>query len=391
MKRVVVGLSGGVDSSVAAYLLKQQGYEVIGIFMRNWHNDDVILSDECPWIDDSKDALLVAEHLDIPYRVVDFSKEYKKRIVDYMFNEYERGRTPNPDVLCNREIKYDVFLKSAEKLAADFIATGHYCRKTTDEHGRHHLLAGRDPSKDQSYFLCQLNQHQLGKALFPVGELLKKEVRQIAHDIDLPTADKKDSQGLCFIGKVSLPEFLQQKLEPKQGDIIEIDADMNQLIDYHNIPVSLEHVEELAEPFVFERKEGTKVQEHKGAHYYTVGQRRGLDIGGRPNPSYVLQTDTDRNIVFSGQTKEHPGLNRYALKINNDETHYVNPDLKLNVGESYEMDVRFRYRQPLRKATVICKKDGLYMLFKEKQRAIAPGQFATWYQNEELIGSGVIS
>ncbi len=391
MKRVVVGLSGGVDSSVTAYLLKQQGYEVIGVFMRNWHDESVILAEECPWIDDSKDALLVAGHLNIPYYVIDFSKDYKERIVDYMFAEYEKGRTPNPDVLCNREIKFDVFLKAAEKLGADYVATGHYCRKTTDENGRHHLLAGKDPSKDQSYFLCQLNQEQLGKALFPIGDLLKSEVRDVAREIKLPTAEKRDSQGLCFIGKVSLPTFLQQQLQTKTGDIIEIDADLEKLAEYHQIPATIENVEALAEPFVFERNEGIKVEKHQGAHYYTVGQRKGLHIGGRPLPSYVLQTDTEHNIVFSGQSEDHPGLNRFALKINPDEVHYVNPDYELEVGESYPMDVRFRYRQPLQKATIIRKEDGIYILFMELQRGIAPGQFAAWYKDEELIGSGVIA
>ncbi|MFA5667911.1 MAG: tRNA 2-thiouridine(34) synthase MnmA [Balneolaceae bacterium] len=391
VKRVVVGLSGGVDSSVTAYLLKQQGYEVIGVFMRNWHDESVILAEECPWIDDSKDALLVAGHLNIPYYVIDFSKDYKERIVDYMFAEYEKGRTPNPDVLCNREIKFDVFLKAAEKLGADYVATGHYCRKTTDENGRHHLLAGKDPSKDQSYFLCQLNQEQLGKALFPIGDLLKSEVRDVAREIKLPTAEKRDSQGLCFIGKVSLPTFLQQQLQTKTGDIIEIDADLEKLAEYHQIPATIENVEALAEPFVFERNEGIKVEKHQGAHYYTVGQRKGLHIGGRPLPSYVLQTDTEHNIVFSGQSEDHPGLNRFALKINPDEVHYVNPDYELEVGESYPMDVRFRYRQPLQKATIIRKEDGIYILFMELQRGIAPGQFAAWYKDEELIGSGVIA
>lgn len=391
MKRVVVGLSGGVDSSVAAYLLKEQGYEVIGIFMRNWHDDAVTLSDECPWIDDSNDALMVAESLDIPYYVIDFSKEYKSRIVDYMFAEYEKGRTPNPDVLCNREIKFDVFLKAAENLQADFVATGHYCRKTTDENGRHHLLAGKDSNKDQSYFLCQLNQEQLSKALFPIGDLLKSEVRKIAKEIGLTTAEKKDSQGLCFVGKVDLPTFLQQKLEPKSGDIIEIDINLPKFNAYKELAVAEENIEQLAAPISFNETEGIKVGEHRGAHYYTVGQRKGLGIGGRPLPSFVLQIDTENNLVFSGQSEEHPGLSRYALKINEDEIHYVNPDYELIDGESYEMDVRIRYRQDLQKAKVIRREDGIYILFEKKQKAITPGQFAAWYQGDELIGSGVIA
>ncbi|MCO6498204.1 MAG: tRNA 2-thiouridine(34) synthase MnmA [Chitinophagaceae bacterium] len=391
MKRVVVGLSGGVDSSVAAYLLKERGYEVIGMFMRNWHNNDVTLDNECPWIDDSNDALAVAEHLGIPYYVIDLSKEYKERIVDYMFAEYEKGRTPNPDVLCNREIKFDVFLKAALKLGADYVATGHYCRKVTDENGRHHLLAGKDPNKDQSYFLCQLTQEQLEKAIFPIGDLMKSEVRDLAHMAGLPTADKKDSQGLCFIGKVDLPTFLQQQLEPREGDIIEIDANLGKLKAYHNLPATVDNVEVLARPFSFEREEGIKVGEHTGAHFYTIGQRKGVHIGGRPNPSFVLQTDTVNNIVFSGQLGEHPGLNRRALKINADEIHYVNADYELKPGETQRAEVRIRYRQPLQKATLIRKEDGLYILFDELQRGIADGQFAAWYLGEELIGSGVIA
>lgn len=391
MKRVVVGLSGGVDSSVAAFLLKEQGYEVIGMFMRNWHNEDVTLSNDCPWIDDSNDALSVAQHLGIPYYAIDLSKEYKERIVDYMFSEYQSGRTPNPDVLCNREIKFDVFLKAAMQLDADFVATGHYCRKTTDENGRHHLLAGRDPNKDQSYFLCQLNQEQLAKALFPIGHLLKSEVREIAHKAGLSTAEKKDSQGLCFIGKVDLPTFLQQQLEPVQGDVIEIDAALEKLQVYHHLPATIEHVEQLATPFTFQREEGIKVGEHQGAQYYTIGQRKGVHIGGRPNPSFVLQTDTGQNIVFSGQSGNHPGLNRRALKIMANEIHFVNPGEELPIGATAEYKVRIRYRQPLQNATLVRKPDALYILFDELQRGIASGQFAAWYRGEELIGSGVIA
>lgn len=391
MKRVVVGLSGGVDSSVAAYLLQQQGYEVIGLFMRNWHNEDVTLSNECPWVEDSNDALAVAERLGIPFFAIDLSKEYKERIVDYMMSEYEKGRTPNPDVLCNREIKFDVFLKAALNMGADYVATGHYCRKVTDENGRHHLLSGRDKTKDQSYFLCQLNQEQLAKAIFPVGDLLKTEVRELAKQAGLATAEKKDSQGLCFIGKVSLPVFLQQKLSEKTGDIIEIDPAIDQLTSYHSIPVTAENVEQLAVPFSFQKDDGKKIAEHMGAHYYTIGQRKGLHIGGRPRPSFVLQTDTVENLIFSGQSEDHPGLNRYALKIHSNEVHYVNPDYGLAVGESYKMGVRIRYRQPLQDATIFCKADGIYILFEKAQRGIAPGQFAAWYLNDELIGSGVIA
>lgn len=391
MKRVLVGLSGGVDSSVTAYLLKEQGYEVIGMFMKNWHDESVTLSNECPWIDDSNDALLIANQLEIPFQVIDLSKEYKARIVDYMFAEYEKGRTPNPDVLCNREIKFDVFMHAAMSLGADYVATGHYCRKTIDENGTQHLLAGKDPSKDQSYFLCQLNQEQLAKSLFPIGDYLKKEVREIAKKIGLVTAEKKDSQGLCFVGKVDLPTFLQQQLMPKIGDVIEVDPSVETLKAYHQITPNLENVEALSKPFHFEKNDGIKVAEHKGAHYYTVGQRKGLHIGGRPLPSFVLEVDVANNLIFSGQSDSHPGLNRWALKIDNEEIHYINPSYILKDGDSYEMQVRIRYRQPLQKATLLKKENGLYILFEHLQRGITPGQFAAWYKDEELIGSGVIN
>ena len=390
MKRVVVGLSGGVDSSVSAYLLQQQGYEVIGLFMRNWHDETVTLSNDCPWIDDSNDALLVAESLGIPFQVLDLSKEYKERIVDYMFSEYEAGRTPNPDVLCNREIKFDVFLKAALELGADFVATGHYCRKTTSEDGIHHLLAGMDPGKDQSYFLCQLSQEQLSKALFPIGELQKQEVRAIAKEIGLVTADKKDSQGLCFVGKISLPEFLQQQLKVKNGKVIEIEDSKDQFKSYHSLERTADNIELLSEPFVFNEEMGIPVADHIGAHYYTIGQRKGLHIGGRPNPSFVIGIDTTENIVYSGQKEDHPGLNRWALKIEPEEIHYINPQHELKTGENRGYAVRIRYRQAFQKATLIRKETGLYMLFEEIQRGITPGQFAAWYENDELIGSGII-
>ena len=391
MKRVVVGLSGGVDSSVTAHLLQQEGYEVIGLFMRNWHDETVTLSNDCPWIDDSNDALLVAEHLGIPFQVLDLSKEYKERIVDYMFAEYEAGRTPNPDVLCNREIKFDVFLKAAMELGADYVATGHYCRKTTTEDGIHHLLAGLDPNKDQSYFLCQLSQEQLSKALFPIGNLQKSEVRAIAKEIGLVTAEKKDSQGLCFVGKISLPEFLQQKLQVKHGKIIEISELENQFTDYSNIPVNLEHVVELSKEFIYSPNMGQEVEKHIGAHYYTIGQRKGLHIGGRPNPSFVIGIDTETNTVYSGQKDDHPGLNKWALKIETKEMHWINPNFAMNIGDVKEFEIRIRYRQALQKGTLTRLEDGYYILFGKKQRGIAPGQFAALYLQEELIGSGIIS
>jgi tRNA-specific 2-thiouridylase len=390
MKRVVVGLSGGVDSSVAAHLLIQQGYEVIGMFMRNWHDESVTLSDECPWIDDSNDALLIAQQLGIPFQVIDLSAEYKDRIVDYMFNEYEIGRTPNPDILCNREIKFDVFLKAALELGADYVATGHYCRRIEHSDGSFGLVAGRDPNKDQSYFLCQLNQEQLSKALFPVGELTKPEVRTIATELDLVTADKKDSQGLCFVGKISLPQFLQQKLKAKEGFVIEIPKKTAQFDAYDSIPVNLDNIERLAKPFVYSVEMGQKVAGHQGAHYYTIGQRKGLHIGGRPEPSFVIGLDTETNSVYSGQTDEHPGLNRWALKIGNQDIHWINLKYKMNVNSILSCSVRIRYRQKLKKATLFLKDDGLFILFSEKQKGITPGQFAAWYIGEELVGSGVI-
>jgi tRNA-uridine 2-sulfurtransferase len=391
MKRVVVGLSGGVDSSVSAYILKEQGYEVIGMFMKNWHDESVTISDDCPWIDDSNDALLIANQLNIPFQVIDLSKEYKEKIVDYMFEEYERGRTPNPDVLCNREIKFDVFLKAAEELGADFVATGHYCRKRENKNGTFSLLSGKDNNKDQSYFLCQINQYQLSKALFPIGELQKSEVRKIANEIGLHTADKKDSQGLCFVGKISLPVFLQQKLKNKKGKIIEIDNNTNvTIVNYHKIPPLVKNVEELSKPFVFNSEDGRIIGEHDGAHYYTIGQRKGLRIGGFKEPLFVIQTDTITNTVYVGQKDSHLALNRWALFIDIQDVHYLNNEHIMNVNDSKEYMVRIRYRQKLQKAIIICKQDGIYILFNELQRGITPGQFAAWYEEEELIGSGVI-
>ena len=391
MKRVVVGLSGGVDSSVAAHLLIQQGYEVIGMFMRNWHDESVTLSDDCPWIDDSNDALLIAQQLGIPFQVIDLSAEYKERIVDYMFSEYEIGRTPNPDILCNREIKFDAFLKAALELGADYVATGHYCRRIEHKDGTFGLLAGKDDNKDQSYFLCQLNQEQLSKALFPIGELQKSEVRAIAAQMGLVTADKKDSQGLCFVGKISLPQFLQQKLKSIKGDVIEIPTSLDEFKNYDSIPVSIKNVEHLTVPFEYSQDMGKVVAEHQGAHFYTIGQRKGLHIGGRPEPSFVIGIDTEKNVVYSGQTDLHPGLNRIALKIENQDVHWLNLNYKINNGEDLPCFVRIRYRQKLKKATIIQKESGFYILFDAKQKGITPGQFAAWYIGDELIGSGVIS
>lgn len=395
MQRVVVGLSGGVDSSVAAYLLKEQGYEVIGLFMKNWHDDTVTISNECPWLEDSNDALLVAEKLGIPFQTVDLSEQYKERIVDYMFNEYEKGRTPNPDVLCNREIKFDVFMKIALSLGADFVATGHYCRKNTIEvEGKpvHQLVAGKDNNKDQSYFLCQLSQEQLSKALFPIGELTKPEVREIAAKADLITAEKKDSQGLCFIGKVRLPEFLQQKLKPKEGIIIEIPADAaiyNQSIPrFENLESELAYE---AQNKDYSNSDGIVKTKHQGAHYFTKGQRKGLNVGGTKEPLFVIETDVEKNIIYTGQGNNHPGLFKKTLFIQNSEVHWIREDLRLKSGESKEVLARIRYRQPLQKATLYQFDNGMYVRFEEPQSAITEGQFVAWHEGEELLGSGVIS
>ncbi len=395
MKRVIIGLSGGVDSSVAAYLLKEQGYEVIGLFMKNWHDDSVTISNECPWLDDSNDAMLVAEKLGIPFQTVDLSEQYKERIVDYMFNEYEKGRTPNPDVLCNREIKFDVFMKIALELGADYVATGHYCRKGTIKKGEkkvYQLLAGADNNKDQSYFLCQLSQDQLAKSLFPIGELTKPEVRDIATKLDLVTAEKKDSQGLCFIGKVKLPDFLQQQLKPKEGVIVEVPKEQdifNELIpEFQSEEDKLKY---LSRKIDYKIDDGKIVGKHQGAHYFTKGQRKGLAVGGTIEPLFVIDTDVNENVIFTGQGKEHPGLYKKALFVTNEDLHWIREDLALKVDETMQVNARIRYRQSLQKATLHKVDSGLYVEFEEFQSAITEGQFVAWYINEELIGSGVIS
>ncbi len=395
MKRVVVGLSGGVDSSVAAYLLKEQGYEVIGLFMKNWHDDSVTISNECPWLEDSNDALLVAEKLGIPFQTVDLSEQYKEKIVDYMFHEYEKGRTPNPDVLCNREIKFDVFMKIALSLGADYVATGHYCRKgeiDNDGNTTFQLLAGKDDNKDQSYFLCQLSQEQLAKALFPIGELTKPEVREIASKMKLATAEKKDSQGLCFIGKVRLPEFLQQQLKPNEGLIFEVPA--NSEIYNQVRPTFNSKEEELifeSTPIVYTPATGKVVGKHQGAHYFTIGQRKGLNVGGTKEALFIIATNVVTNEIYTGQGHAHPGLFQKALRVQNSEIHWIRTDLKLENGQSMEVMARIRYRQELQKATLHQFESGLYVSFEQPQSAITQGQFVAWNIGNELVGSGVIS
>ena len=390
MARVVVGLSGGVDSSVAAYLLKEQGHEVIGLFMRNWHDTTGTLEGDCPWYDDQVFAELVAKRLDIPFRFVDLSQEYRKRVVDYMFSEYERGRTPNPDVLCNREIKFDVFLKEALKLGAEFVATGHYCQKEVVEvagEPRYRLLAGADKNKDQSYFLCQLTQEQLKYALFPIGHLQKPQVREIAQEQKLATAKRKDSQGICFVGKVDLPVFLQQQLAAKQGNIHEILPSWPK----YALREGESDMKVLSEPYSYTVRDGKKIGPHNGAHFYTIGQRKGLGIGGRKESLFILATDVKENVIYVGEGDAHPGLFRKVLRILPEEIHWVDPNDEMRDGESRNYMVRIRYRQPLQEAELKRCEDGLYLKFTEAQRGMAAGQFAAWYDGEVLVGSGVIN
>ncbi len=399
MKKVIVGLSGGVDSSVAAYLLKKQGYDVHAVYMVNWHDTDGLRSGDCPATEEKLVAELVARKLNIPFHIVDFSEDYRKRVVDYMFAEYEKGRTPNPDVLCNREIKFDPFLKLAEEMNADYIATGHYCRKESiEKEGTivHRLLAGSDPNKDQSYFLCQLSQKQLAKTLFPIGDIHKPEVRRIADEQGLASAHRKDSQGICFVGKVDLPTFLQQKLTSRKGDIIEIpntypwpDLSQYKATEAANLPT--DQLIRLCAERSYKASDGQKVGTHIGAQFYTIGQRKGLNVGGKTEPLFVISTDIEQNIVFTGMGHSHHGLNRPGLFIAHNEIHYIRPDLAMNIGEIKAYDVRIRYRQPLQKALLVMREEGLFILFEELQRGIASGQFAAWYDGEELIGSGVIA
>lgn len=456
--KVCIGLSGGVDSSVAALLLKQQGYDVFALFMQNWHDASTTLHGDCEWEEDRFVAEMVARKIGIPFYFVDLSAEYRQRVVDYMFDEYEKGRTPNPDVLCNREIKFDAFLKCAKKLGADYVATGHYCRKeTTDgpEGQVHHILAGTDQNKDQSYFLCQLTQTQLADAMFPIGDIVKPEVRRLAHEADLPSADKKDSQGICFVGKVDLPTFLQQKLKPREGDIVEVfdayytddehysflkdtlssllqeDGEAKLITDYvsedktavsrpSGCPFDMAKVKELtdeqllklSEPVSYdiefrtetyrsgrkhikktrykENPYGKIVGRHDGAQFYTIGQRKGLNIGGHKDSVFVIGTDVEKNIIYVGEGHTHKGLSRSCLRIVPSDIHWIRPDIRMTSGEVRRYRVRIRYRQPLQDATVVMRDNGLFILFDEPQRGITPGQFAVWYDGDEMLGSGVI-
>ena len=395
-KKVVVALSGGVDSSVSAYLLKNKGYDVIGLFMKNWHDESVTISNECPWLQDSNDAMLIAQKLGIPFQAIDLSVEYKKRIVDYMFAEYKKGRTPNPDIICNREIKFDVFLKIALSMNADYVATGHYCQKESFKNSNgqivSRLISGVDKRKDQSYFLCQIDQSQLERVIFPIGNLKKTEVRNIAKKAGLVTADKKDSQGLCFIGKISLPEFLSQKLKPKEGKIIRIKDELNGLYEDSldkNFDIKL--LNKLSDRRRYKISEGEVIGAHKGAHFYTIGQRKGLSVGGNSQPLFVIDTDIKTNTVYVGEGKNHKGLYRKALKIKKGSIKWIRSDLKIDLDHRIDVFVRIRYRQPLQEAALFKKKEGFFIVFKDFQSSITSGQFAAWYIGEELIGSGVIN
>ena len=405
-KRVVIGLSGGVDSSVAAWVLKEQGYEVIGLFMRNWHDTTGLLQSDCHWEDDLMFAEMVAKKLGIPFHQVDLSGPYRQRVIDYMFAEYEKGRTPNPDILCNREIKFDSFAEEAKKLGGDFVATGHYCRKETINVKNtliHKLLAGKDVNKDQSYFLCQVSQEQLAYALFPIGDLTKPEVRRIADKLGLATAQRKDSQGICFVGKVHLPTFLQQKLKAKEGIIVEIVGKTEKVEEVEKYTfteikeglagdeVQEQILLELTQPHKYEPSSGAVIGKHNGAHFFTIGQRKGINIGGHKEPLFVIGTDVENNIVYVGEGQSHPGLYRKGLFIRSNEIHWIRRDLEMSIGESHEYMVRIRYRQPLQKAKIFLRADGMYIIFNKLQRGIAPGQFAALYDGDEVIGSGAIN
>ena len=387
-KKVIIGLSGGVDSSVAAKLLLEEGYDLIAVFMQNWDDTTGLLDGECHWEDDWDFAQLVAKQLNIPIHKIDLSEEYRKRIVNYMFDEYEKGRTPNPDILCNREIKFDAFIDAVKDFNADFVATGHYCgTKVNDITGEIMLIAGLDENKDQSYFLSQLNQSQLKTAIFPLVDIRKNRVREIAKEINLPNSNKKDSQGLCFIGKVDLPTFLKQQIIPRPGKVIEIDFETGQKIKEQK---DINNLEEACSDYLYDETFGNAVGEHQGVQFYTIGQRKGLNLGGFPKPLYVLHLDNDRNLLYVGQGEDHPLLQRKGLKVENKFVHWIRPLQKMNLEEKRTYQVRFRHRQELQIAELIQKEKYLYILFDEFQRGISPGQFATWYKDRECVCSGGI-
>lgn len=381
---------------MAAWVLKEQGFEVTGLFMKNWHDTTGLIQSECHWEDDLMFAEMVAKKIGIAFHQVDLSGPYRERVVDYMFAEYEKGRTPNPDVLCNREIKFDSFADEARKLGGDFVATGHYCRKDelkTNDKTIYRLLAGADNNKDQSYFLCQVSQKQLATALFPIGNLTKPEVRQIAEKLGLATAQRKDSQGICFVGKVHLPTFLQQKLQAKKGNIIEIKdpklfPDLSEGLPEKGLTEKL--LSELTDPFQYKASDGEVIGTHNGAHFFTIGQRKGMNVGGHKEALFVIATDVVNNIVYVGEGQEHPGLNRKGLFIRKEEIHWIRTDIPMVNGEIRDYMVRIRYRQPLQKARLFCTDNGIYIIFDKLQRGITPGQFAAWYYGDEVIGSGVI-
>lgn len=380
---VVVGLSGGVDSSVAAYLLAQQGYDVEGIYMRNWTDTEGLKSPDCPFDQDVDFAAMTARRLGIPFSVVDLSEEYRRQVVDYLFAEYAVGRTPNPDVLCNREIKFKAFWEVAKEKGAQFVATGHYCRKAETPEGEYRLLRGVDDTKDQSYFLCQVTQDQLSHALFPVGEMTKKEVRRQALALRLPTAERRDSYGICFVGEVNLPAFLSQKLKPKEGDIVEIPHDLMP-------PYRGESLAEQALAYPLVREMGEVVGHHHGAQFFTIGQRKGLGVGGKAEPLFVVGVDTAKNIVYVAQGKHHPYLYRSVAYVPAAEVHWIRPSQQLNEGGSLRVMARLRHRQPLQPATLYAHMEGIYLKFDTPQRGITAGQFAAWYNGDELLGAGAV-
>ena len=338
--------------------------------------------------------MLVAEKLNIPFQVVDLSKDYKEKIIDYMFDEYSKGNTPNPDILCNREIKFDVFMDIALSLGADYVATGHYSSiKINNDNNnsvKYELHSGRDNSKDQSYFLCQLNQEQLSKILFPIGDLMKNEVREIARNNHLVTAEKKDSQGLCFVGKVSLTDFLQQKLKKKTGNIIEIPSNSKLFDKKINFVDENDRLLSLTNQIDYSLSDGKIIGKHDGAHYYTIGQRKGLAIGGYKEPLFVISTNTETNEIFVGEGKNHPGLSKKALKVKFSEVNWVNDDYNFENIRDLNLKARIRYRQKLQKISVYKHLDYLYVEFEDFQTAITKGQFLAIYDNSQLIASGVI-